>query len=136
MQCFMKSRARGFTLIEVMVVVVILGILATLIVPKLMNRPDDAKRVKVMADIRTLEEALELYRLDNGIYPTEGQGLDALVKQPSQPPQPDNWQAYLKRIPKDPWGQAYRYRHPGRYGDFDVYTLDRNQQEVGNWDLD
>ncbi len=101
----------GFTLIEVMVVVVILGILAAIIVPKIMSRPEQARIVKAKQDITAIQNALDLYKLDNGSYPTTEQGLNALVTQPTTPPVPQNWNAdgYLKQIPIDPWGQAYQY---------------------------
>ena len=134
----------GFTLIEIMVVVVILGILAALIAPNVINRIDDAQSVKVQQDLRALESALKLYRLDNFRYPDTEDGLEALIT----PPQDPNvrWPAggYLDRLPKDPWDRPYLYLHPGNQSEFDVYTLGRDGQQggegldadVGNWTLD
>ncbi len=136
----------GFTLIEVMVVVVILGILAAAIVPKLMSRPDEARMVKAKQDIRTLEGALQLYRLDNFVYPSTDQGLEALVDKPTDDPIPSNWKdgGYIERLPKDPWGNDYRYLNPGEQGEIDIYSLGADGQvggrgagtDVGNWALD
>ncbi len=115
----------GFTLIEIMVVVVILGILAAVIVPRIMDRPDEARVVKAQQDLRALASALNLYRLDNFRYPTTDQGLDALVNRPTQPPEPTKWRVggYLEFLPADPWGRPYQYLQPGQRGDFDVYSL-------------
>lgn len=103
----------GFTLIEVMVVVVILGILAAIIVPKIMSRPEQARIVKAKQDILEIQNALDLYKLDNGFYPTTDQGLQALVTQPTTPPVPKNWNpdGYLQASPVDPWGQPYQYEN-------------------------
>lgn len=148
---FMTSRTltaralsqRGFTLIEIMVVVVILGILAALIAPNVISRIDDAQVVKVQQDIRAMESALKLYRLDNFRYPETEEGLDALVTPPQDPNA--RWPAggYLDRLPKDPWDREYVYLHPGNQGEFDIYTLGRDGQQggdgldsdVGNWSL-
>ena len=102
---------RGFTLIEVMVVIVILGVLAALIVPKVMGRPDEARIVAAKQDIAAISQALKLYKLDNRRYPTTEQGLQALVEKPSAAPVPDNWKTggYLEKLPKDPWGNPYQY---------------------------
>lgn len=132
-----KSQA-GFTLIEIMVVVVILSILAMLVVPKVMNRPEQARVVKAKQDILAIESALDLYKLDNGNYPTTEQGLSALVSRPSSEPSPQNWQPYLKRLPQDPWGHAYHYASPGEHGQFDIYTLgnsgqDEGKSTIGSW---
>jgi len=134
----------GFTLIEVLVVVAILGILAAIVVPKLMDRPDDARRVAAKADIGALVSALKLYRLDNGFYPSTDQGLAALVQRPTAQPAPQNWKqgGYLDRLPKDPWGSDYQYLQPGVRGEIDVFSLgaDRarggegNAADIGNWD--
>ena len=99
----------GFTLIEVMVVVIILGILAAIVVPRVMDRPDVARQTKAKQDIRAMESALNLYKLDNFNYPSTDQGLDALVTQPSGSPEPRNWKKYMDRLPKDPWGNPYQY---------------------------
>lgn len=138
------SHAGGFTLIEIMVVVVILGILAALIAPNVISRIDDAQITKVRQDIRVIESALKLYRLDNFRYPTGQQGLDALVTPPQDPGA--RWPAggYLDRMPRDPWDRPYLYENPGRQGEFDIYTLGRDGQpggegldaDIGNWNLD
>ncbi len=111
-------KQKGFTLIELMIVIVILGLLATFIVPKLMSRPEQARVVKAKNDIRAIETALKLYKLDNGFYPTTEQGLKALVKKPQTPPIPQNYRpnGYLDKVPKDPWGHPYIYRSPGDNG--------------------
>ena len=134
----------GFTLIEIMVVVVILGILAAMVAPKILSRPDQAKGTVARSDIETISQALELFRLDNGFYPTLDQGLEALVRQPSSPPEAKNWspEGYLKKIPVDPWGNPYMYLEPGRHGKFDLFSLGANGREggegqdaeIGNWD--
>jgi len=136
-----KKYQRGFTLIEIMVVVVILGILAALIVPKIMSRPDQARAVKAQSDILAIQNALDLYRLDNGSYPTNEQGLNALVHKPSAAPEPRHWQAYLKSLPTDPWGHTYQYSNPGQHSQVDVFSLGADGQqggtgsnkEIGNW---
>ncbi|MGZ5102488.1 MAG: type II secretion system major pseudopilin GspG [Usitatibacter sp.] len=143
----MKSDAvasRGFTLIEVLVVVAILGILAAIVVPQFMNRPDEAHRVAAKADIGAIVQSLKLYRLDNGFYPSTDQGLAALVQRPTTNPVPGNWKqgGYLERLPKDPWGGDYQYLSPGVKGEIDVFSLgaDRarggegNAADIGNWD--
>ena len=116
---------RGFTLIEIMVVIVILGILASLVVPKIMSRPDDARIVAARQDIASLTQALKLYRLDNQNYPTTEQGLGALIQKPGSPPVPPNWKSggYIDRLPKDPWGNDYQYLNPGVKGEIDVFSL-------------
>ena len=117
-------RQSGFTLIEIMVVIAILGILAALIVPKIMSRPDEARRVAAKQDIGTIMQSLKLYRLDNGRYPTQEQGLRALVDKPTTDPVPNNWKdgGYLERLPNDPWGIAYQYLNPGVHGEIDVFS--------------
>jgi len=142
---FSVARARGFTLIEIMVVVVILGILAAVIVPKLTGKPDEARAVKAQADIRQLESALEMYKLDNFYYPSTQQGLEALVTKPSGDPQAKNWRAgYITRLPKDPWGNPYQYLQPGNKGNFDVFSMGADGKpggegmdaDVGNWNVE
>ena len=132
----------GFTLIEVLVVVAILAILAAIVVPKIMDRPDEAKRVAAKADIGAIVQALKLYRLDNGGYPTTEQGLVALVQRPTTNPVPTNWKPYLERVPKDPWQSEYQYLNPGVKGEIDVFSLgsdharggEGNAADIGNWD--
>jgi len=136
--------SRGFTLIEVLVVVAILGILAAIVVPRIMDRPDEAKRVAAKADIAAIVQALKLYRLDNGFYPSTDQGLSALVLRPTTPPAPNNWKqgGYLERLPKDPWGSDYQYLSPGVRGEIDVFSLGADRArggegsgaDIGNWD--
>ncbi|MGV3740521.1 MAG: type II secretion system major pseudopilin GspG [Gammaproteobacteria bacterium] len=139
----MKDLQRGFSLIEIMVVVVILGILAALVVPKIMSRPEQARTVKAKQDVMAIQNALELYRLDNGFYPTTEQGLTALVAKPTTSPSPQNWNSYLKALPKDPWGNPYNYLNPGQHGEVDVYSNGASGQAgeneeantvIGNWD--
>jgi len=126
-------RAEGFTLIEVMVVVVILGLLAAIIVPKVMSRPDEARAVAAKADIAALTQALKLYRLDNTAYPSTEQGLQALVARPAAQPIPVNWKqgGYVDRLPKDPWGREYLYLNPGVHGEIDVFSLGADGQPGG-----
>lgn len=124
---------RGFTLIEVMVVVVILGLLAAIIVPKVMSRPDEARAVAARADIAAITQALKLYRLDNTAYPSTEQGLAALVQRPTTQPQPINWKqgGYLDRVPKDPWGREYRFLNPGVRSEIDVFSLGADGEPGG-----
>ena len=133
------KRSAGFTLIEVMVVVVILGILAAMIVPKIMSRPEQARRVKVKQDILAIQSALDLYKLDSGMYPSTDQGLQALVNKPSTPPVPRNWKSdgYLQDVPMDPWGEAYQYLNDDnklRIFSFGPKGKDGNS-EIGNWNI-
>lgn len=142
----MKRNAHGFTLIEIMVVVIILGILATIVLPRVMSRPDEARITKAKQDIRTLESALNLYKLDNFDYPTTDQGLEALAQKPGAPPEPRNWKqgGYIDRLPKDPWGEPYQYLNPGAHGAIDIYSLGADRQpggegnnaDIGNWNLE
>lgn len=141
----MKNRRlqTAFTLIEVMVVVVILGILAAVVVPKFMDNPDKARVTAARTDIATLMTALKLYRLDNTFYPSTDQGLGALVTKPTTNPVPANWRAYIERLPKDPWGNPYQYLNPGLKGDIDVFSLGEGGErggegakaDIGSWDL-
>lgn len=138
-------KQKGFTLIEIMVVVVILGILAALVVPKVMSRPDEARIVAAKQDIASLMQALKLYRLDNRTYPSTDQGLMALVQKPTSTPLPPNWKAggYLDRLPKDQWGNDYQYLQPGVHGEIDVFSLgadgapggEGNDADIGSWNL-
>ncbi len=135
---------RAFTLIEVLVVVAILAILAAIVVPRVMDRPDEARRVAAKADVGAIVQALKLYRLDNGFYPSTDQGLGALVQKPTTPPTPGNWKqgGYLERLPRDPWGGDYQYLNPGVHGEIDVFSLgadrvrggDGSGADIGNWD--
>ncbi len=141
----MFKNARGFTLIEVLVVITILTILAALIVPRIMDRPDQARQVAARNDIRAIESAFNLYRLDNGVYPSTEQGLSSLVQKPDVGVIPRNWKSggYLDRLPKDPWGKDYQYISPGVQGDIDIFTYGRDGQpggegydaDIGSWDL-
>ncbi len=127
-----------------MVVIVILGVLAALVVPRVLDRPDEARRVAAKADIASIVGALKLYRLDNQRYPTAEQGLVALVAKPDAPPVPGNWKpgGYLEKLPKDPWGRPYRYLNPGLKGEIDVYSTGADGEpggtgpdaDVGSWD--
>ena len=139
---------RGFTLIEIMVVIIILGILAMYVAPKLMGRPDEAKQVRAKMDIAALETALKLYKLDNGIYPGTEQGLTALVQLPESGIIPKKWRqgGYLEKgkVPKDPWGNDYVYLAPGLKGDFDIISYgadgvpggENENKDINNWDID
>lgn len=134
---------RGFTLIEIMVVIVILGVLATLIVPRVMDKPDQARVTATKYDIGNILQALDQYRLDNNRYPTSEQGLAALAQRPTVDPVPNNWKQYLKSAPKDPWGNLYQYMNPGINGDIDVFSFgadgqsggEGNNADIGSWQL-
>ena len=135
-------RQRGFTLIEIMVVVVILGILAAMVVPKVLDRPDQARATAARQDIAGLMQALKLYRLDNGSYPSAAQGLKVLVEKPASA-KPGTWRAYLERLPNHPWGRPYHYLNPGANGEIDVFSLgadgepdgDGVNADIGSWQL-
>lgn len=136
-------RSGGFTLIEILVVVAILAILGTLVVPKIMGRPDEARVVKARSDVQAIVQALKLYKLDNGAYPSTEQGLKALVEKPTSGQIPANWKAYLEKAPKDPWDHDYVYLNPGVRGEIDVMSYgadgqaggDGNNADVGSWML-
>jgi general secretion pathway protein G len=133
----------GFTLIEIMVVIAIIGILATMIVPKIMGRPDEARATAAKQDVGTIVQSLKLYRLDIGRYPSTDQGLKALVEKPTVEPVPQNWKmgGYLESLPKDPWGNVYQYSNPGTHGEIDVYSFGADGKlggtgldaDIGNW---
>jgi general secretion pathway protein G len=139
------NRQHGFTLIEIMVVVIIIGILASLLVPKIMSRPDEARHIAAKQDIATVMQALKLYRLDNARYPSGEQGLNALVVKPAAAPIPNNWKSggYLERLPKDPWNTPYQYLNPGIHGEIDVFSLGADGKpggetmdaDIGSWSL-
>ncbi len=138
-----RAVARGFSLIEILVVVVIIGILAAIVVPRVMDEPDRARVTKARQDIQALVTALNMYRLDNYVYPSTEQGLQALVRRPSGSPEAPNWRAggYLDRLPMDPWGRPYQYLVPGVHAEIDVWTFGANglpggtgiNAEIGNW---
>ena len=140
------SRHKGFTLIEVMVVMVIIGIMAAMIAPKILGRAGEARVVKARSDIRALESALGMYKLDNFNYPSTDQGLAALKQNPGGSPPPRNWRkgGYVERLPKDPWGNPYQYMSPGTHGEIDIFSLGADGQlggtddnaDIGNWTLD
>lgn len=145
MALILAHKKRGFTLLEVMVVVVILSILGAMIVPRIIGRTDEARVIAARQDIASLMQALKLYRLDNLRYPTSEQGLQALVARPESAPVPTNWKAggYVERLPKDPWGNPYQYLNPGRRGEIDVFSLgadgapggEGTDADIGSWDL-
>lgn len=144
----LKHDSRGFTLIELMVVIVILGILVMWVAPKIMSRPEEAKQVKARMDIQNLETALKLYKLDNGVYPSTEQGLQALVEPPETGVIPKKWKegGYLEknRVPKDPWGNDFVYLSPGLQGDFDIISYgadgvpdgENENKDINNWEIE
>lgn len=141
-RCRVESLSRGFTLIEVMVVIVILGVLASLVVPRVMSRPDEARVVAARQDIAALSQALRLYKLDNRHFPSTAQGLQALVQRPTGEPVPQNWKPYLERLPDDPWGHPYQYLNPGLRGEIDVMSFGADNRpggtgfdaDIGSWE--
>jgi len=143
-----KKREQGFTLIELMVVIVILGVLAGLIIPRVMGRPDEARQAKAKIQMESMETALKLYKLDNGNYPTTEQGLKALVEAPTVGTLPRNWRAggYLEKgkVPKDPWGNDFVYISPGTHSDFDLICMGKDGEpggegfdaDINNWEIE
>lgn len=136
-----RARAAGFTLIEIMVVLVIIGVLAALIAPNVLDRASDAKVTAARTDVNNLMQALKLYKLDNQRFPSSEQGLEALVRKPAAGPTPPNWKPYLDKLPNDPWGRPYQYLNPGVKGEIDVFSLGADGQpggeghnaDVGSW---
>lgn len=140
-----RALQAGFTLLEVMVVIVILGVLASLVVPNLLGNKERADQQKVVSDLTALENSLDMYKLDNGQYPSTQQGLQALVSKPDGEPQPRRYRenGYIKRLPTDPWGNEYQYLSPGEHGQVDIYSLgadgveggEGNGVDIGNWNM-
>jgi len=136
-----KLSPKGFTLIEVMVVVVILSILAVFVVPKIMDKPEQARKTQVKQNLRIIEQSLNMYKLDNSFYPSTDQGLEALISKPSGSPEPRGWnkEGYINRMPKDPWGGDYQYLNPGTRGKIDIFSFGpdgtASDDDIGNWDL-
>ena len=134
-------RAQGFTLIELMVVLVIIGVLAALIVPNVLDRTDDARATAARTDVHNIMQALKLYKLDNQRFPTAEQGLQALIARPTTAPAPINWKPYLEKLPNDPWGRPYQYLNPGVQGEVDVMSFGADGQsggegknaDIGSW---
>lgn len=142
----MRKRQKGFTLIEIMVVVVIIGLLATLVLPRVLGRQEQAQIEKTRADIQALSSALKLYKLDNFNFPSTQQGLEALVREPAGDPPAKNWKkgGYVERLPDDPWGNAYQYLSPGQHGEFDLWSWGSDGKpggedaaaDITNWEDD
>jgi len=137
------QKQSGFTLMEILIVVVILSILAVAVVPQFLDAPDKARQARALADVKNIETALSMYKLDNFQYPSTSQGLQALVQKPSGNPEAKNWKpgGYLKQLPNDPWGNPYQYLNPGSHSDIDIYSLgadgqpggDEQNKDIGNW---
>jgi len=136
------KRSRGFTLIEMMVVMLIIGIMAAMVVPNLIDKGDQAKVTAAKGDIATIMQALKMYKLDNSRYPTTEQGLQALVAKPANGPTANGWKGYLEKLPKDPWGNQYQYLSPGVHGEIDVFSYGAdgqpggagNDADIGSWE--
>jgi general secretion pathway protein G len=143
MRTSLRAAEQGFTLLEIMVVVVIIGLLAAIVVPNFVGNIDKAAVSRAKQDLRGIETALNLYRLDNFRYPSTADGLQALVTNPGEAAAP-NWKAQLRKLPIDPWNHPYQYAYPGQHGEFDVFSYGADGQEggeginadIGNWDLD
>lgn len=143
---FNRRPSTGFTLIEILVVVLILGILGALVVPQFMDQPEKARIIAAKSDVRAIINALKIYRLENSVYPSTEQGLQALVKKPETGEIPRNWKSngYLERLQKDPWKNDYQYLNPGLHGEIDVFSLGADGQpggeginaDIGSWNLD
>ena len=137
-----NKKQSGFTLLEIMVVIVILGVLASFVAPNVIGNKEKADKQKAVSDIVALENALDMYRLDNNHYPTTQQGLEALISKPAGAPEPAGYRAngYIRRLPKDPWGNEYYLQNPGQYGEIDIFSAGPDGQpgtdsDIGNWDL-
>ena len=136
-----RAAVGGFTLVEILVVLVIVGVLVALIAPNVLDRAGEAKVTAARTDVNSLTQALKLYKLDNQRYPSADQGLEALVRKPSSGTVPQNWRPYLDKLPKDPWGQPYQYANPGLQGEIDVFSFgadgkpggEGSDADVGNW---
>lgn len=139
-------RNKGFTLIEIMVVILIIGIFTAMVAVNMSGTTEEARITAVKADIKTIESALTQYKSENFRYPTTEQGLEALVREPSMPPEPKNYRrgGYLTKLPRDPWGNEYQYTYPGEFGVFDIFTLGADNEiggegedaDIGNWDAE
>jgi len=137
-----RRASRGFTLIELIVAITIVAVMGAVVVPAVMNHVADARRTAARQDVTTLVQALKLYKMDNGRYPSGDQGLNALVSKPTSGTVPGNWKVYIEKLPKDPWGNPYQYDNPGLKGEIDVYSLgadgkpggEGNDADIGSWE--